>query len=86
MTATPERERMIRAAWDERGSKQWDPVVHGRGLASLTIQTSDLRSVPFEQPLLPYDDLEFRLVSATMRGRAVNSVVCEGVVVATLPT
>ena len=34
----PLREKLIRAAWRERGSRQWDPGTHGRGLSSLIIQ------------------------------------------------
>jgi hypothetical protein len=60
---SPERESIIRTAWKERGAKQWDPQVHGRGLAPLNIQAStDMQTTkPGQQPLLPYDNLEFRL-------------------------
>jgi hypothetical protein len=33
-----EREKVIVAAWKERGRKEWDPETHGKGLLSLNIQ------------------------------------------------
>jgi hypothetical protein len=86
MATTPERERLIRDAWNERGSKEWEPATHGRGLKSLNIQAStDMRTAPFAYPMPPYDNLEFRLVHATIDGQPMDSVVCEDVVVLTLP-
>jgi hypothetical protein len=80
-----DRERIIRAAWEERGKAQWDTETHGRGLLSLHIPAKvEMRPVRFGAPKPPYDDLEFRLVRATMNGQPVNSIVCEGVVVETL--
>jgi hypothetical protein len=76
MTTSAERERTIRAAWDERGSKLWKSEIHGRGL------TTPTRS---GQPLPQPNMLEFRLVRSTMNGHAIDSIVCEGVVVAMLP-
>jgi hypothetical protein len=29
MATSPERERIIRAAWNERGSKEWEPAMMG---------------------------------------------------------
>jgi hypothetical protein len=85
MAISQNRERIIRAAWEERGKAQWDPNTHGRGLLSLHIPAKvEMRPVRFGTPLPSYDDLEFRLVQATMNGRPVNSIVCEGVVVETL--
>jgi hypothetical protein len=85
MATSRDRERVIHAAWEERGKAQWDPNTHGRGLLSLHIPaTVEMRPVQFGASLPPYDDLEFRLVRATMNGQPVNSIVCEGVVVETL--
>src|SRR5437588_8643514 len=82
MASTEDRERVIRAAWGERGKAQWDPNTHGRGLLSLHIPAKvEMRSVRPGAPLPPYDDLEFRLVRATVGGQPINSIVCEGVVV-----
>jgi hypothetical protein len=86
MATGPERERIIRTAWEERGSKQWDPATHGRGLGPLNIAaTTDMQPVRPGRPIPPHDNLEFHLVSATMSGQQINSIVCEDVVVATLP-
>lgn len=85
MATSEDRERVIRAAWEERGKAQWDPTTHGRGLLSLHIPAKvEMRPVRLGAPLPPYDDLEFRLVRATMAGQPVNSIVCEGVVVETV--
>jgi hypothetical protein len=85
MAATEDRERVIRAAWGERGKAQWDPNTHGRGLLALRIRAKvEMRPVRPGAPLPPYDDLEFRLVRATMGGQPINSIVCEGVVVETV--
>jgi hypothetical protein len=82
MAASRAREETIRAAWKERGKAQWDPNTHGRSLLSLHIPaTVQMRPVRFGAPLPPYDDLEFRLVRATMGGQPINSIVCEDVVV-----
>jgi hypothetical protein len=43
-----------------------------------------MRPVRLGAPLPPYDDLEFRLVRATMGGQPINSIVCEGVAVETV--
>jgi len=45
-----------------------------------------MRPVNFGAPLPAYDDLEFRLVRATMGGQPHNSIVCEDVVVETIST
>ncbi len=85
MATSKEREGTIRAAWKERGRAEWDPNTHGRGLLSLHIPaTVEMRPVRVGAPLPPYDDLEFRLVRATMGGQPVNSIVCEDVVVETI--
>jgi hypothetical protein len=86
MATSAERERIIRAAWDERGSKLWKSEIHGRGLATLEIQASvDMKPIRPGQPLPHPDLLEFRLVRGTMNGYPIDSVVCENVVVAMLP-
>ena len=87
MATSPERERVIRAAWKERGALQWDPQVHGRGLEPLNIQAAtDMRpQKPGHPPLPPYDNLEFRLERTTIDDEPMTSIVCEGVVVATWP-
>lgn len=85
MATSQVRERIIRAAWDERGRAAWDPETHGRGLLSLNIPaTVAMRPVRFGEPLPPHDKLEFHLVHATMGGQPVNSIVCEDVVVETV--
>jgi hypothetical protein len=61
------------------------PNTHGRGLLPLHIPAKvEMTPVRPGAPLPPYDDLEFRLVRATMGGQPVNSIVCEDVVVETL--
>jgi hypothetical protein len=85
MAASRAREETIRAAWKERGKAQWDPASHGLGLLSLHIPAKvEMRPVRLGTPLPPYDDLEFRLVRATMSGLPIDSIVCEGVVVQTV--
>ena len=85
MATSKEREGTIRAAWEERGRAQWDPNTHGRGLLSLHIPAKiEMKPVRLGTPLPPHDDLEFRLVQATMGGQPMNSIVCEGVVVETI--
>jgi hypothetical protein len=82
----PQREKLIRAAWRERGSRQWDPGTHGRGLSSLIIQakTEMVERTP-GMPLPKYDTLEFRLERSTVDGQPVDTIVCEGIVVETSP-
>jgi hypothetical protein len=76
MATSPARERIIRTAWEERGSKQWDPTIHGRGLAPLNMAASmDMTPERPGHPLPLYDNLEFRLVTATMNGQAIKSIV-----------
>jgi hypothetical protein len=85
MATSQSRERIIRAAWEERGRAEWDPETHGRGLLSLNIPaTAAMRPIRFGEPRPPYDNLEFHLVHATMGGQPVNSIVCEDVVVETV--
>jgi hypothetical protein len=75
MAATEDWERLIRAAWGERGKAQWDPNTHGRGLLALHIPAKvEMRPVRAGAPLPPYDDLEFRLVRATMDDQPINSI------------
>jgi hypothetical protein len=87
MPVSSERERVIRDAWKERGTAQWDPQVHGIGIEPLNIQAAtDMRAQkPGHPPIPPYDNLEFRLERITIDGEAMNSIVCEGVVVETWP-
>jgi hypothetical protein len=83
MATSPAREDIIRTAWEERGSKQWDPKIQGRGLTPLNIGASvDMTPERPGQPLPIYDNLEFRLVTATTGNR---SIVCEDLVLVTLP-
>ena len=44
----------------------------------------EMTPVRLGAPLPPHDDLEFRLVRATMSGQPINSIVCEDVVVETV--
>jgi hypothetical protein len=72
MATSPARERIIRTAWEERGSKQWEPTIHGRGLAPLNISASvDMTPERPGQPLPPDDNLEFRLVTAATGNRSI---------------
>jgi hypothetical protein len=75
-----------KAAWRERGSRQWDPMTHGRGLSSLIIQakTEMVERTP-GMALPKYDTLEFRLEGTTVNGQSVDAIVCEGVVVESWP-
>jgi hypothetical protein len=85
MDQSEDRERIIRSAWEERGKAQWDPETHGRGLLSLHIPAKvEMTPVRLGAPLPPHDDLEFRLVRATMSGQPINYIVCEDVVVETV--
>jgi hypothetical protein len=80
----PQREKVIRTAWKERGSKQWDPQTHGRGLCSLNIEAKiEMRPTRPGTPLPNYDNLEFRLERTTVNGQPVDAIACEGVVVET---
>jgi hypothetical protein len=83
MATSPARERIIRTAWKERGSKQWDPTIHGRGFAPLNIAASvDMRPERPGQPLPLFDNLECKLVTAATGNR---SILCEDLVLVTLP-
>jgi hypothetical protein len=85
MAISAERERTIRTAWAERGSKLWKAYLHGKG-APLNIQASiEMRTPRPGQPMPAFDNLEFRLVRGTMNGYPIDQVVCEDVVVAMLP-
>jgi hypothetical protein len=82
-TMNQERERVIVAAWKERGRKEWDPETHGRGLLSLNIQ-AEVRMTqrgPLGTPIPAHDNLEFRLEQANVNGQTINAIACEGVVV-----
>jgi hypothetical protein len=85
MAASEDREKIIRTAWEERGKAQWNPDIHGRGLISLHI-SSKVETTPHRlaETLAPNDDLEFRLVRATMSGQSMDSILCEGIVVETI--
>jgi hypothetical protein len=74
--ATEERERIIRAAWNERGRSEWVTVA-SRGQTSIKIPATP----PSSSEPVQADELIFILVQATMGGEPVNSIVCEGVVV-----
>ncbi len=83
MVASPEREGVIRTAWNERGAAQWDREFHGRGLAPLNIPASmkKRKIKPGHAPLPHHDTLEFRLERKTIGHRPVTAIVCEGVAV-----
>jgi hypothetical protein len=84
MTASHQRERVIRAAWKDRGAARWDREVHGRGLEPWNIRA--LKNVHSPKPRRPLpNDLEFRLERTTIDGEPMTSIVCEGVVVETWP-
>lgn len=68
--ADADRQSIIFDAWEERGKAQWDP---GRGLLPLHIPAIENTHD---------DDLEFRLVKTTPDGQPIDSIVCEGIVVA----
>ena len=71
MSNIEDRQDLIRRRWSETGSKLWNPYTHGKGLASLHIQGEHSKQ----------DDLEFRLVRASMNGHPMDSIICEGVMV-----
>jgi hypothetical protein len=83
---SPMREQTIRLAWDERGAKEWNPKIHGNGLAPLHIQTPT-RMMPARRgrPMPANDILEFRMERTIINGRPIKAVVCEGVIVAVFP-
>ena len=84
-TSKQDRERLIRAAWEKRGTAVWDPKTHGCGLLSLNIPAKvEVRPVRFGAPQPPYDNLEFRLVRGTTIGHPADSIICEDVVVETI--
>jgi hypothetical protein len=87
MTVTTKRERTIKAAWKRRGSKQWDPEVHGAGLISLNIPRlapTNMRPQSLARGvLLPLDNLEFCLMRSTSKGYMINTIECESIVVET---
>ncbi len=80
---TREREEVIKTAWRERGIFAWRAERHGRGLEPLWIPASaDMKpESPRRRPLVPAEQLEFRLEKATSSGRPYDAIVCEGVVV-----
>jgi hypothetical protein len=78
VATSPERESIIRTAWKERGAKQWDPEVHGRGLAPLNIQA--FTGMQTTEP-----NLEFKLGGTEIDGTPMTAIVCEGVVVESWP-
>lgn len=71
MSNSEDRQDLIRRRWSETGCKLWNPDTHGNGIVSLHIQGEASK----------HDDLEFRLVRATMNGHPMDSIVCEGVIV-----
>ena len=70
----PKREQIIRAAWDERGSKLWDRSLHS--IAGLHIPALKRGSKA--------DILEFKLELARVDDEIIDTIICEGVVVAVL--
>ena len=76
------REKLIHRRWTETGIKMWNPDIHGAGHAALNIQGRTELLPPKSGETLPgYDTLEFKMVRSYVNGQAVNSIVCEGVVV-----
>jgi hypothetical protein len=83
---SPVREQTIRRAWDERGTKEWNPKIHGNGLAPLHVQASTkMTPVRLGRPIPANDILEFRMERTIINGRPIKAVVCEGVIVAVFP-
>jgi hypothetical protein len=76
------RERLIRAAWEERGRKLWDSETHGKGLP-LNIPGKADASIPTVELLARYDGLEFQFFRATGRSQPFNYIACEGIVLET---
>ena len=79
MSVSPEREMIIRTAWKERGSHQWNPEVHGRGAPLIIPATTPKPG----QPIPADDNLEFRL--GNVDNEPVNEIVCEGVILESFP-
>jgi hypothetical protein len=84
--ANPKRERVIRAAWKDRGGAHWNREVHGRGLEPLNIQAiKNVRAPKGRRPRPAFDNLQFQLDRIIIDGEPMTSIVCEGVVVEAWP-
>jgi hypothetical protein len=78
----PDREKLIRRRWLETGIKMWNPDHHGAGHAALNIQGRAELLPPKPGETMPgYDTLEFKIVRSHVDGRAINQIICEGVIV-----
>jgi hypothetical protein len=73
--------RLIRRVWVERGKTEW-----GNGLGPVTVRLSPAMKAPPApgQSLLLPESLTFKLRTSTVKGKLINEIVCEGVVVETL--
>jgi hypothetical protein len=72
------RQNLIRRAWAERRS-EW------MGLGPLVIDLPPVMMAPIPvRPIPAPKSLKFELRSSTVKGKPVNQIVCEGVVVETL--
>jgi hypothetical protein len=81
-TDQSEREELIRRRWTETGIKMWNPDLYGTGQAALNIQGRTELLPPRPGETLPrYDTLQFKIVRSYVNGKAMNRIVCEGVVV-----
>ena len=80
---TPDRKKLLLTAWLERGRREWQPEIHGRGLATLNISAEvKMRPRgPLGTPIPPYDNLEFQLLQKEINGQKINAIACEGVIV-----
>jgi hypothetical protein len=82
MSQTRYTEKQIKDVWLEEATWLWDPKTHGSGAPLQVPASNDVQRQNFGQRLPSSKYLEFRLVQAGMSGHRVNSIVCEGVVVA----
>src|SRR6202020_2504766 len=86
MAASPKRSTTILAAWNDRGKIRWNPEIHGKGEPLLIKVSESMGPASAAHAPRPTPDmLEFRIEARMVDGKPVPSVVCEGVVVATLP-
>jgi len=75
MAVSAERERQIRQAWGDHGSR-WS------GLGPLVVDGHPSMTVPKQsKPRPPPDSFKFELRSSVVDGKPANLIFCEGVIV-----
>jgi hypothetical protein len=76
-------EGMIRAAWKERGSKLWNPKIHGKDVPLNIAAEEIVTSVATFLPSTLCVNLEFQFYCARGAVQPFNYIVCEGILVET---